>query len=116
MARAVPAAEQSPRIENGIIYWYAGDTFELSLELSLSDESGNALTMGTSDTVEVIFRDGAGNTVKKFDFENIEGNTVTLNFSDAVTALFAAGKYTYDVIYTHGRRTTIVKNNAAEAE
>ena len=33
----LPNAEQSPRVVNGVIKWYEGDTFDLTIGLDLED-------------------------------------------------------------------------------
>lgn len=112
----IPSARQSPRITNGVLKWYQGDTFELSLELALTDQDGEPVTIGASDTVEIVFRDKKNATIKTFTYANITGSTVTLDFDSTATALFEIGEYEYDVIFNHGQRTTIAKGNDAVVE
>ena len=33
----LPAARPSPRVEGGVLRWYAGDTFKVTLRLELQD-------------------------------------------------------------------------------
>ena len=53
----LPNAEQSPRVVNGVIKWYEGDTFTMDLGLGLTDQDGEAVTLNAADTVKVTFRD-----------------------------------------------------------
>lgn len=113
----LPNAEQSPRVVNGVIKWYEGDTFDLTIGLDLEDQDGSAVTLAAADTVEVVFLDRSEKEVKRFTFSNVQGSAVTLDFSAAVTALFGKGQYTYDIYLTHGgERTTIANDNKAVVE
>ena len=112
----LPSAEQSPRVVNGVIKWYEGDTFTMDLGLGLTDQDGEAVTLNAADTVKVTFRDKGENEVKEFSFTNVSKDTVTLDFNAAVTVLFPKGRYTYDVDVTHGYRTTIAHSNKVVVE
>jgi len=112
----LPSAEQSPRIVNGVIKFYQGDTFDLVLELDLVDQDGEEITIAAGDTVKVVFKDKSLSTVKEFTFTNITGNTVTMEFDATCTALFPAGRYTYDIYYTAEDRTTIANDNKVVVE
>ena len=54
-SNVIPAARVSPRIANGCICWYEGDTFSLRLRLELEDQDGAAVTVGASDSVKITF-------------------------------------------------------------
>lgn len=112
----LPNAEQSPRVVNGVIRWYQGDTFDLDLALSLVDQDGAPITIAASHTVKVTFRDKSQNLIKEFTFSNISNNTVTLAFDAECTALFPKGQYTYDVCIAHDKRTTIANDNKVVVE
>ncbi len=112
----LPNTEVSPRIVNGVLRWYAGDTFDIQIEIDLKDQDDEPITIGPDDTVEVVFKDKSLDVVKTFEFNNIEDNTVTLEFDETCTALFPAGKYTYDVYYTGEKRTTIANDNKVLVE
>ena len=47
-ANTIPGARVSPRIANGCICWYEGDTFSLRLRLELEDQDGAAVTVSRS--------------------------------------------------------------------
>lgn len=112
----IPGARMSPRIANGCICWYEGDTFSLVLRMELEDQDGADVTIGESDTVKVTFRDRTEQTVQEFSFESVAENSVTLEFTDEVTGKFPRGVYTYDILYTHGDRTTLASRNIARVE
>ena len=112
----LPAARQSPRIENGILYFYEGDTFDLDLTLELTDQDGEGISIASSSTVKVKFVNRQEATVKEFTFTNIEGNTVTLDFDSTCTALFPKGEYHYRVYYAAGERTTLCADNGFVVE
>lgn len=112
----IPNAEMSPRIVNGVLKWYEGDTFELQLELELTDQDGESVIIGASDTVKIVFLNERREQVKEFSFTNVQNNTVTLDFDATVTALFRRGRYTYDVYYTAAERTTLANENKAVVE
>ena len=112
----IPNAKQSPRIETGVLKWYALDTFTLSLSLALTDQDGEAVEITPGDTVTVVFSDANGETVKTFSFTEVENNTVVLVFDSDVTALFPRGVYTYGVYYSGGERKTVCSDNEAVVE
>ena len=87
MATPIPGAYPSPRIDKGVLRWYEGDTFSIVLRFDLKDQDGEA-----------------------------ENDQVTLNFDATVTAKFTKGKYTYDIRYTHGDKTTLASGNRAFVE
>lgn len=103
---SIPAACPSPRIVGGVLKWYAGDVFDLQVHLELTDQNGAELVFAPEHTVTFVFRDHRRAVLHEETFCDITDNTVVLRFTEAVTALFPAGKYTYDVIYKGiGRRT-----------
>lgn len=112
----IPSAKPSPRIENGVLKWYVGDTFTIQLELELTDQDGEEIVIGEEDTVTVKFIDDELNTVKEFNCSEIPNNTIELAFDEDVTALFHKGKYSYDIYYSGENRTTICNDNKAEVE
>jgi hypothetical protein len=113
---ALPAAKVSPRLANGAICWYAGDTFSIKLKFDLEDQDGAAVTMGSGDTAKITFRDKQKQIVKEYSFSGITDNTVELVFDDATSALFGKGDYTYDALYTHGEKTTLARDGRAKVE
>ena len=112
----LPSAKQSPRIVNGVIKWYQGDTFKLEIEIELEDQDGEPVEIKDTDTVDIIFLDKRKKHIRRFFFENITDNIVSLEFDDAITALFDKGEYTYDVYYTGENRVTIANDNKVTVE
>lgn len=112
----IPNAEASPRVVNGVLLWYEYDTFDLQVEIDLTDQDGEKVNIGPEDTVRVVFLDRSLDVVKEFEFTDIQDNIVTLDFDAACSALFPKGSYTYDVYYKYADRTTICKNNKVVVE
>lgn len=104
-------APLSPRMDNGILKWFDGDTFTIQMVLSLVgngyDEEGNPvkdapIALDPSDQVVVTFYDCHKKLVHVFVVTNIpnkpsqEGyNTVNLVFDQDVSYKFPRGRYTY---------------------
>lgn len=107
----LPSAKQSPRIVNGVLRFFERDTFDLNLELELTDQDGTPITIQSTDTIKIVFTDKTNAVIKEFDFTGATNNTVTLDFDTACTALFKKGEYHYDLYYTGSERTTIAKSN-----
>ena len=116
MATPVPGAYPSPRIDKGVLRWYEGDTFEIVLKFELQDQDGEPVTMGTSDSVTVTFLDDTRQAVHTFSFATVENDQVKMAFDETVSAKFTKGKYTYDVRYALGEKTTLARDNRAFVE
>lgn len=112
----LPGAQQSPRIVNGVIKWYQGDTFDLNIYLNMMDQDGMEVIIGGSDTVTVVFKDKTNTEIKTFTFDSISNNTISLDFDSICTALFPKGKYFYDIYYNGTERTTIANDNQVIVE
>ena len=52
----LPGAKPSPRIAGGVLRWYAGDTFSVTLALELRDQDGDPVTVGASDSLTILSR------------------------------------------------------------
>lgn len=114
----LPNADWSPRVENGIMYWYAGDTGAFNIDLELTDADGEPLETNVADTVVVAFKNAMKQSVHTFTLHPSDGQ-ITLTFSTAVTAKFNKGHYTYDITYTRdadGKVTTLARGNEAVVE
>ena len=81
-----------------------------------SDQDGEAVTVGADDSVTVRFYDEQNAPVHTFSFTGVTGNCVTLVFDETVSAKFPQGAYRYDILYTHGDKTTLARGNCAAAE
>lgn len=76
----LPAARPSPRVAGGVLRWYAGDTFKVTLRLELQDQDGEAVTVGADDSVTVRFYDEQNAPVHTFSFTGVTGNGVSLRY------------------------------------
>lgn len=112
----IPNAEISPRIVNGVIRWYQGDTFDIQLTIELEDQDGEPVIIGADDTVKIIFENARLVPVKTFTFTNVQENTVVMTFDDEAAALFPKGNYTYDVRLEGAGKTTIANDNKVVVE
>ena len=116
MGIPIPGAYASPRIENGVMLWYEGDTFDITILLELEDQDGAAVEIGKSDTLKMTFYNAEKETVHEMSFSNITNGKITLEFTDEVSAKFPKGRYTYDVEFSHGDRTTLARDNKVRVE
>lgn len=98
------SAQDSPRLdENGTLCWYEGDAFQITWTSTLNEELGLGDTKEDHNyfdpTDHLLFQffseDNTSKPVAKFDFTNIEDNTVLLNFTPAISKKMPAGNYTY---------------------
>ena len=132
-------APQSPRMDNGVLKWFYGDTFAVDMVINLVEqevgEDGNLvnrlINFDESDQIVVTFFNARKEVVHSFISKNISNDeksefyhTVSLDFTKDVSHKFCRGRYTYCVKYVHkdGDRTvstditTICVNNRAEVE
>ena len=112
----LPSARMSPRIVNGVLKWYAGDTFEMQVEITLHDQDGELVEILPEHTIEFAFFNERKEPVKRFEFNSVENNTVTLVFDEGVTKLFPAGDYTYDVYFVGPIRRTLSNDSTVVVE
>ena len=113
---SITIAKASPRLENGKIIWYEGDTFAIKLNIDLtSTEDGNSINLTTGDEIIVSFY-RTDICVHKFVFNTFVDNTIILDFDENVTKKFNKGNYTYIITYKNINRTTIVANSDVEVE
>ena len=113
----LPHANPSPRIVNGVLKWYLGDTFDIQIKLDLEDQDGEEIIINNESSVEAVFLDRRKKVVKEFVFSNIKDNTITLSFDNNISSLFPIGEYTYDIYYCVGdRRITLADNNRVIVE
>ena len=97
-------------MSGGVLKWYAGDLFDLQVEIELQDQFGKAFDIDATHTVTFVFRNQAREIIYELQFQEITDNTVVLRFTEGVTALFPKGHYTYDVIYQGVGRRTLARN------
>lgn len=132
MSAILPAGPLSPRVDNGVITFVQGDTFELTLELDMCDADGEPIILdgGTFWVTIKSPREGVVKVWEITDFTQPEigdlQNAVffPIQFDAALAAMMYKGKYTYTISYdyTHvydpeddtanksGRATMIYRN------
>lgn len=103
----MPQIDTSPMFIENTIYYYVGDTFQVSFFLDLKDETGSSIEILSSDTVTFEFYNSSDMLVYVAEMSSIEGNTVLLDWTDNVTDKFKKGVYTYRVKLNSEYVTTI---------
>lgn len=112
----IPNAEMSPRIVNGVIYWYEGDTFNIKLNISLFDDDGNPVPIAEDAVADVVFKRNNGKEIHRFHFDELPEGEVNMIFTEEISGKFIKGVYSYDVMYSADNRTTIVNDNQVIVE
>ncbi len=109
-------AKQSPRLENNKFVWYEGDTFSISLTLSLIDEETNEnITLDDTSTVIVsIYKSKI--LVHQFVFNEFDNNQIVMVFDDELSKKMTVGEYNYTITHKCLNTTTLVANNIMEVE
>lgn len=105
---------ESPRIENGVLKWIAGDQFSIDFEIN-DDETGKPLILKEGEKIEIDFFLN-DKLIKAFYFDGArECSALTCVFDKETTALFNCGKYRYSIKYSNDtERHTIEYKNVAE--
>ena len=86
-------AKKSPRIENGKIYWYEGDTFSIEWTITLTDETTHEeIDLSPLDTVLFKFSNTYKNLVHECECEVGENGKVILEIPKEVSEKFAVGR------------------------
>lgn len=112
----LPGAKQSPRICNGCVSWYYGDTFSITFELRLKDQDGEIVNLGIpiegpedDVSVEILDRSERPVDITRKVTSDIFESTVTLNVDDDLSRRMAPGQYRLTIAVTHaGLQTTIL--------
>lgn len=112
----IPNAKQSPRLINGVLLWYEGDTFDFDIHLNIKDQDGEAYIIKPSDTVIISFENARHLTVAEYSFTGISDNNINISIDDNETVKFPKGEYTYRAKLTWLRKTTIIAENKAVVE
>ncbi len=114
----LPWAKMSPRIENGVLYWFEGDTFRLNLLLTLKDQDGEPVEVKSHETLELTFLDKRRDTVKTLTFsgQTAAAGTVTVVVDEGMSQLFPAGRYSYDLRLLGEERTTLIRGGTIVVE
>lgn len=100
--------------KTGAMHWYVGNTFQLELEITLTDgDTGEAIPWKPSDEVIVRFIKQKDQTlVHSFFFTDILNNTILLSFNKKITEKFPEGKYEMGITKNGSDVQTIVPFNA----
>ncbi|MBE6944474.1 MAG: hypothetical protein E7459_00090 [Ruminococcaceae bacterium] len=114
----LPWAKMSPRIENGVLYWFEGDTFRLNLILTLQDQDGAPVAVKAEERLELTFRNKRRDTVKTVTFsgEEAASGKVTLVVDESLSTLFSAGRYSYDLRLLGEEKTTLIRGGTIIVE
>lgn len=122
----LPESRPSPRLENGVLYWYAGNNFELWLDLSeLQDQDGVLIDLDQCEDepeLTVRFYNVRRELVHTFSFgededDQVEHNMAKLVFDDTAAAHFPKGRYFWrvDLVFA-GEHKTLLQDAAAVVE
>ena len=110
-------AKKSPRIENGKIYWYEGDTFSIEWTITLTDETTHEeIDLSPLDKVLFKFSNTYKNIVYECECEVGENGKVILEIPKAVSEKFSVGTYTYSIKYKCEDIITVAANGIVEVE
>lgn len=109
--RNIPAAKGSPRIENGVILFTEGDTFDLKIHLKFHDSEGTQYVISPTDSIDFTVYDETGEEVETQEFESIEDDTVVLSFTDSNIDKYIPGTYRYSLTLKSDFLTTVVLKN-----
>lgn len=139
MENVIVPAPQSPRMDNGVLKWFYGDTFAIDMVVNLveqeTDEEGKTVNklidFSNDDQMVVTFFNSRKEVVHSFIAKNISNDedsenyhTISLEFTKDISHKFCKGRYTYCMKYIHkedGKTvytdiTTICVNNKVEVE
>lgn len=115
------SAQQSPRLKNGVIYWYQGDTFMLTFAI---DAINDTTVFNNTDRVTIEFFTHGRTSLLHLEytedqFQRVENQYIEFDVevNEERTNLFARGRYNYDIIYTaNDDITTIVSKGGIIVE
>ena len=112
----VPAAKQSPRVEDGVIKWYQGDTFKIKFIVTIKDkETQEVIPLQNGDVITITFVNH-GTHIKVYSFTEFEDNSFELFVNDTDTLLFKKGTYRYKITHFRDYNRTIVDDNLCVVE
>lgn len=105
-------ANRSPRIKDGKIYWYEGDTFLWSMKFVIKKCDGTDYILQPTDKITVEFKKNlhTPDNIYSFEFQNQEypDNTITMEFTSEITSLFPYGFYKIGVKLEDDDITTLL--------
>lgn len=110
MADLAAKTKDSPWIDNGVLYFYEGDTFVFKLDLNFTQD-GEPLEIEPTDTILFEFKNDRGEIIATKIFTNITDNKLDMEWDQEFTSHFTVGKYTYRAKYISDFTTTIIADN-----
>lgn len=115
---SIQPAKSSPRVENGVLRWYNGDCFTVDWTINLTKDDEEYEYNEDDELVFNFYDRYEEELIYSFSFTNIEDNTVTLDFTEDISALFDAGSYTYCVKFNgyDGEVVTLYAKLRAEVD
>ena len=76
MANEIKQAQQSPRLENGTLYWYYGDSVKIDFKFDITIY-GNAYSLGENDYAIIEVFNNKGIPFNTYASNNTNSNIVT---------------------------------------
>lgn len=107
----IEGAKPSPRVANGNLYWYEGDTFSFTLQIDIKDVFGYDKIIQVGETITAVFYNKAEATILTKTFTAVENNTITLSIDEAETAKFPEGRYVLKLFLGENSEQTTVANH-----
>ena len=120
MSNEVPAALESPRVEEEVLKWYEGDAFEISWTMALLKDEEPYTYLPEDKLVWCFYSRPGRALVHKFEFTNIPStSTCLLQFTKEISKKFPAGHYYYCLKFYDSADdcvTTLYAENEVEVE
>ena len=120
----IAASQISPRFDDqrDVLYWFAGDTFDIEWNLMLLDaDTSEAHPYEPGDMLYITFFDAKKNMIQQFKFTDVQNNTVVTHFTPAISKKFPPAVYTYCIKYQwdddgETRVQTLIDNKKVKVE
>lgn len=119
MGNLKPAAASPRFAEDGSLRWYANDTFEMNVTITITDPSSSPVTILPNDQIVFSFRSMEKREVLAVSYKgsSMSGDTVTLKMTEEYSSRLPIGTYTLDIIFIHNDiKTTISRGNRVIVE
>jgi len=114
MGNLKPAAASPRFAEDGTLRWYANDTFEMNVTITIKDPSASPVTILPDDQIVFSFRTMQKKEIFSISYKgsSMSGDTVTLQMTEEYSSKLPIGTYTFDIIFIHSdTKTTISRGN-----
>ena len=116
----IPQSKTSPRIEDGVLYYYKNDTWKLTLLIELSDSDGSSIEIGAGDRIEIEISTCAGAAIATLGFSYDNGDVVdgqiTIHWTTKLSSKLPKGRYHYRIRFNGDYVTTIASDNCIVVE